>query len=408
MYSESRYDILMKILQINAVNGILSTGRTCSEMETYLNSHGHECYTAYSTGTMTPLSKAISPLWECKVHALLSRVTGLQGYFSFVSTRNIISYIREIEPDIVHLRNLHANYVSLKPLLSFLAGEDIPTVITLHDCFFYTGKCTYYSSQNCDKWKTGCYECPLIKEDNTSWFFDRTSKMWSDKKRLFSAIPRLGVVGVSDWLTKEAEKSFLSCAKVIRRIYNFIDLGLFQPVDAVDIKEKLGLSGYQMILGVASKWNRRKGFERFLSIAPLLDKNTMILLVGDIPPISLPQNVISLPLTNDPENLVKLYSAADVFLQLSEEETFGKVTVEALACGCPIVTNDKTANPELVGEGCGEVYHDDNPKAIYDIIRRILSAGKPTYSNVCRAYAEKNFDADCCINEYLELYKELL
>ena len=218
----------MKVIQINAVYKIRSTGRIVFELHQFLLKNGIESYVACSDGNDKDEIYLIGSNFEKKLHALMSRLTGLQGYFSRIGTKRLIKYMDQIKPDIVHLGNLHANYVNLPMLLRYLAQHDIATVITLHDCWFFTGKCMHYTVVRCQKWKDGCNRCPQLRADNKSWIFDRTSKIWKDKKTGIEAIPRLAVIGVSDWITNEARHSLLGKAKLIRRIYNWIDLDTFQ------------------------------------------------------------------------------------------------------------------------------------------------------------------------------------
>ena len=211
----------MKIIQVNSVYGISSTGRTTFELDEFITSQGHESYVAY--GENKVIVKDIFYIgtnWDHKLHALLSRFSGLVGYFSTFYTKKFIKVIDTISPDIIHLRNLHSNYIDIPLLLSYLAKNDISTVITLHDCFFYTGKCTHYTLDNCYKWQNDCGVCPRLRKDNKSWFFDRTKKMLRDKKQLFGNIKKLAVIGVSDCITEETKKPTLQNAVIIKRIYN--------------------------------------------------------------------------------------------------------------------------------------------------------------------------------------------
>lgn len=398
----------MKVLQVNAVYGVRSTGRNCREIADYIRAKGGECISACSERTDMPGAQCISPAWECKYHALLSRITGLQGYFSCVSTANLLRLIRDLQPDIVHLNNLHANYLQLNKLFRYLAAHDIATVVTLHDCWVYTGKCTHYTSIGCNKWQTGCFACPKLKDDNASWLFDRTSKMWRDKKNGWLSIPRLAVIGVSDWITNEAKKSpMFANAKIIQRIYNWIDLDVFCPSDPAAAKEKIGFSGKKIILGVASGWSNKKGLDKFIALAEHLKEDEQIVLVGNMPQISLPDNVISTPATADVNELVTYYNAADVFLQLSEQETFGKVVAEALACGTPVITNTGTANPELVNSSCGEVLTDLSVGNLSGAVERILAKGKTGYSDSCVQFARKNFGSIENLEAHAKLYRDL-
>ncbi|MHA6533613.1 glycosyltransferase [Paenibacillus sp. BAC0078] len=399
----------MKVLQINAVSVIKSTGRICSEISDYLNDTNEEGYIGYSYGLPYKNSFKVGTSLEIKMHALYSRFFGLQAYYSKKGTKKLLDFISDLKPDVVHLHNLHANYINLRMLLHFLAKEDIPTVLTLHDCWFYTGKCTHYTVSNCNRWETGCGNCPRLKKDNPSWFFDRTKKMHKDKREWFSMIPRLGVVGVSDWITFEASKSFLSSAQFVKRIYNWINTDEFKPVNTDRIKHELGLDNKFIILGVASGWSNNKGIEKFVELASMIEEDTAIVLVGKLnEKTSLPKNIIHKDETHNINELVEYYSIADVFVNLSLEESFGKVTAEALACGTPIVVMNSTANPELVGNGCGYVIENNDMECILDTIHKVKKNGKIKYASNCIEYAKMNFDKNARIADYLSVYKELI
>ncbi|CEN76503.1 group 1 glycosyl transferase [[Clostridium] sordellii] len=399
----------MKILQINAVNTWGSTGRTTSEIDLYFRNEGHESIIAYSEGPKIKNGYKIGNSIEKKMHAILSRIFGKQGYFSVIGTKNLINYIKKESPDIIRLGNIHSNYLNIPMLLKFISSNDIPTIITLDDCYFFTGKCTHYTVDNCYKWKTGCSKCPRIYKDNPSWFLDRTKKMWEDKRYFYNLIPRLGVVGVSKWITAEANQSILSSAKYIRTIYNWIDIDLFKPTETIKIKKELNINNKFIILGVSSQWNESKGINCFIELSNMLEDDECIVLVGTINEhIILNENIINIPQTNSLDELVKYYSMADVFLQLSNEESFGKVSAEALACGTPIIAFNSTANSELVGEHCGYLIESNNVSDLNKHIKIIRNNRKEYYSHRCREFAIKNFDKKERISDYIELCKDLI
>lgn len=399
---------LMKVLQINAVNAIGSTGRNTKEIADYLNSHGHEGYIAYSVGPSYPRGYQIGTTLDKKIHALLSRFFGLQGYFSKRSTKKLLFFIRSIKPDIVHLGNLHSNFINLSLLLSFLADNDIPTVLTLHDCWFYTGKCTHYTVDCCFKWKDTCGNCPRVKKDNTSWFFDRTEKMLSDKKKLYRDIPRLAVIGVSDWITQEAKSSILQSANIIERIYNWIDLDIFKPSETSSLKTRLLVEKKFIILGVASGWGPSKGLDKFFALANHLPDEMIIILVGKMNNSVAQSNIIHIPETDNISELVAYYSIADVFLNLSLEESFGKVSAEALACGTPVISINSTANAELVREGCGFVVDEFNIDQLINLFEIIKLKTKQAFSEKCINFANENFNKDDRCSDHIDLYTRLL
>lgn len=395
----------MKILHINSVSKTGSTGRICEEISSYLNDHKHEGHIAYSVGDSFEKGYKIGTSLDSKIHSLFSRITGKQAYFSKYSTKKLLNYIEDLNPDVIHLHNLHANYINLPILLEFLSLKDIPTVITLHDCWFFTGKCTHYTQDNCYKWKTNCGKCPRLKKDNPSWFFDQTSNLHKDKKMLFNNIPRLAVIGVSDWIVNEAQQSFLSSANHMTRIYNWIDCDIFKPNDSKMLREKYSLTDAFLILGVASNWSENKGLDKFIRLANVLPKETKIVIVGNIPvDIVLPENIIHIQEIHQTQDLVDWYSAADLFMNLSLEETFGKVTGEALACGTPAIVPNSTANPELIGEGCGYVVEDLSINTLLKTLSIVQKDGKNYYSKQCRDFAEKYFDKKERIEDHIEVY----
>lgn len=401
----------MKVLQINAVSGIRSTGRICVEIANHLKKNGDEAYIAYSVGKPYPQGYKIGNWFDAKYHALLSRILGTQAYFSVSATKKLVNYIHKLNPDIVHLGNLHSNFINLGILLKYLSNNNIPTVITLHDCWFYTGKCTHYTTENCFKWQKSCGNCPRIKKDNPSWFFDRTKMMHHDKKIWLSSIPKLAVIGVSDWITNEAQKSFLSSAKIITRIYNWIDWELFSPKNVENLKYQMGLQDKFIILGVASTWSEAKGLDKFIELAKIINFDMHIILVGRIPSKSnfiLKDNITHIDETHNVSELVQYYSAADVYLHLSKEETFGKTIAEALSCGTPAIVYDSTACPEIVGEGCGYVLKGTDISELVEAILKIKSKNKSKYAHNCIKHVKKNFDYNTNLEKTTDVYKRLL
>lgn len=400
----------MKILQINAIYGFSSTGKTALELNEALVENGH-IGIAITTKSISDRSEVYimgSKLDWC-LHGLLSRLFGLQGYFSTLSTKKLIKFINNEKPDIIHLRNLHANYINLPMLLKHIAKNNIPTIITLHDCWFFTGKCCHYTADNCFKWTERCDNCPAQKKYNKSWFFDFSRKMFEDKQKLFGNISNLTVVAVSDWLLHEVKKSpiFENADKI--RIYNWIDTEKFVQKNSSELKKQLGLEDKKILLCVAGGWTKEKGFETVIEISKKLNDNERILLVGIVYDKNLlNEKIINVPATESVDELISYYSMADVFVQPSIQETFGKVVAEALSCGTPAVCFSSTANPELVKDGCGASVQVGDVEAMLKEIRNILENGKGNYSNACRNFAVDNFNKEKNIKQYFDLYESIL
>ena len=392
----------MKVIQINAVYGSGSTGRIVKELSETLTKNGIENLILSTSDCLDENHVKIGVKAENKLHALFARVFGYDSHYSYFSTRKIIKTLKEFKPDVVHLHNLHANYVNLPKLLKYLSKNDIATVITLHDCWFFTGKCTHYTSQKCTKWQTECKNCSQLKKDIPSWFFDKTAKQLKEKKEGFLSIPRLAVIGVSDWITNEAKKSFLKDARILKRIYNWIDLDVFYPRE-VEKEDKF------TILCISAGWSENSSkFKDLITLANKLPSDMKILLAGGVANnVKLPSNVEKVGYISSTEELAKLYSKADVYVHLSKEDTFGKVIAEALACGTPAIVYDSTACPEIIGNGCGYVVEAGDVCSITDKLKEIQLRGKQYYSNSCVNFVKENFEKENLIDETIKLYKSV-
>ena len=395
----------MRVIHINAVYGVLSTGRTVKQLDEELARFGVESSTACSLGELSQSTYRIGSMADVKLHAALSRINGRSGYHSRGATKKLIAYLKSEEPDIVHLHNLHGNYADLPMLFAFLAERKIPVVVTLHDCWWYTGKCCHYTADGCMKWQRSCGNCPRLKKDIPSFLFDRTEDMLRDKKNWFASLSRYAVIGVSDWITEEATKSILKDADIITRIYNWVDTEVFRCSES-DIRARYGLEGKKIMLGAAGKWLETKGLSAFARLSECLAEDERLVLIGELPAGSSCGRILSIPRTDDQRELARWYSAADVFVSLSKEESFGKVSAEALSCGTPILVLDSTASPELVSPGCGEVMEDASPETVLSAARRIFAAGKN--GEACRAFALKNFSMETNVKSTFEVYKKLL
>lgn len=398
----------MRVVQIDSVYEYSSTGRTTAEMHTYLKENGIDSY-VFCTNLSDPKEKIFkfSNKLDMKIHAFLSRLLGLQGMFSYFSTRKLVNKLKGISPNIVHLRVLHSNCINLPLLLKYLAKYDIPTVVTLHDCWFITGHCCHFIDSNCNSWKHFCGNCPQIKKWNTSFFFDNSDKLLVMKKELFGNIKRLGVVGVSNWVTDFIKDSILKDAKIVKRIYNWIDCSKFTPRDIDKVRQSIGLSRFDfVILGVAKSWTKEKGIEEFITLAHRCPDFKFVLL-GKLNCENLPPNVISLGSITNVNRIIDMYSMADVFFNPSYRETFGKVTLESIASGTPVVAYNVTATPEIVAEGCGYLINIGDIDEAVKCFNLIKSKTKSSYTKDCRLHAETNFLKESIIKEYITLYEQL-
>ena len=395
----------MKVAQINMACGRGSTGRIVMQISHLLTEEGN-CNKVFYSGyneCAEPEAEKINSLLGIRLHQMQSRFLGNQGWNSSLHTRMLVKKLKEFQPDIVHLHNLHGYYLNMKILFDYLAEADCKVIWTLHDCWAFTGHCAHYTKAACDKWKRGCSQCPQKSSYPYSLIFDRSKELFCRKQTLYASVRDLRITTVSKWLEDQVRQSALLGDREIRTIYNGVDTGVFRPLDK-PVKNK------KRILGVSNVWSERKGLQDFLKLGSLVSDDFEIVLVGvsEEQSKSIPKEIQTLRRTDSVEALVQLYNSADVFFNPSVEETFGLTTVEAMACGVPVVVYDSTASPELVSEGVGRVVPAGNVDAAYAAIQSIVVGSQDDYRKNCRKRVEENYDQKHNYYQYLELYRELI
>lgn len=333
--------------------------------------------------------------------AIQSRLLDNEGFSSRNATRELVAFIDEYQPDIIHLHNLHGYYINIEILFEYLKRKRTPTVWTLHDCWPLTGHCCHFSYVNCNKWmEKGCYQCPQKNEYPKSILLDNSKTNYIKKKKAFQGVESLIIVTVSKWLESIVKKSILK-EYPVKVIYNGINNHVFYR--RKERSRQVINCDKEIILGVAQNWGKKKGLYDFVELSKIISDNYIIVLVG-VRDSEMPEkrdNIIAINRTDNPNELAEWYSSSSVFVNLSYEETFGLVTAEALACGTPVIVYDATATGEIVENGInGYTVTAGNIIEVWDKIQSIHRIKKDN----CRCnYTESNMQM-----QYLELYRSIV
>ncbi len=336
---------------INSVCGIGSTGRICTDIADALIKSGHECKIAYGRDNVPEKYKNISVRigneFGVRVNALKARLLDNEGFNAKSATKKFIEWVKEYDPDVIHLHNLHGYYINLDLLFSYLKTSGKKVIWTLHDCWSFTGHCSYFTIVKCEQWKTHCSYC-MQSRAYPKAFCDRASKNFERKRTLFTGVPNMTIVTPSKWLAGLVKESFLKDYPV-KVINNGIDLNVFKPTES-NFREKHGLVGKKIILGVASVWDARKGLNDFIKLANEVDADTKIVLVGITKKQRklLPANILAIERTNNAKELAEIYTTADVFFNPTYEDNYPTVNLEAQACGTPVITYPTGGSPESI------------------------------------------------------------
>ena len=401
----------MKVLQINATYANGSTGTIVQDLQQCCEETGIECHVAYAISRIPQHEikngYKIGNIVSNKLHALLCRINGKQAYFSFLPTLKLLKYIDKIQPDVIHLHNLHSNYINLNMLLRYIAKHNIATVITMHDCWFFTGGCFHYTDMNCFKWQEQCGNCPKKKQDTPAYLYDKSHEILMDRYKYLNAIKNLTVVGVSDWITKEGKKSVFKNIHCMS-IHNGIDTMVFKPTPS-NIRKQYGLEDKFVLLGPVTKWLSTINKDVLKTFVAGFDSDMVLLLFGyDKRSIELPNNVKVIGYTSSKEELAKLYSMADVFVNCTREDSLPTINMEAQACGTPVISFANTGVTETVNKQYGECVKTGDVIALLTGIRKIKNDKQHNYSEGLVKWILSEYKKEVNYKKYIELYKGIL
>lgn len=400
------------LVQITTMVNSGSVGRIAEEIGALAIVNGWQSYIAFGRNPRPSKSKLIKigTDIDVKLHGFKTRLFDKHGFGSRTATFKLVEKLKKIKPDIVHLHCIHGYYINMEVLFNYLAQSGIPVVWTLHDCWSMTGHCVHFENLGCERWKTGCYDCPDKSGYPSSLFIDNSKNNYRRKKVLFNSVKNLTLVPVCDWLDKLVKESFLK-DKNSKVIYNGIDYNLFSPQEpSKTLQEKLGVAGKFVALSVSSVWSSTKGMNDLIELSKQLDQDIKIIMVGVTAQQmkELPPDIITIEHTESVEQLAELYSLADVFINPTYQDTLPTVNIESIACGTPVITYHTGGSADIINDQTGIVVPVGDKRAMINAIIEIKEKGKNNYSQHCRNRALQMFRKEERFVEYLSLYGDLI
>lgn len=344
----------MKVLLINSVCGIGSTGKIVGALAEEFTSQGHQAVIAYGRDGTVPeryrcYAHRIGSDLGVKVSAVRTRLLDDHGFANEAATRKFLQWAESYDPDLIWLHNLHGYYIHVGLLFDWIKSRPHMQVKwTLHDCWAFTGHCAHFLAAGCDRWKTGCHDCPEKGNYPASRLLDNSRKNYIWKKDAFTGVKNMSLIVPSRWLADLAKRSFLGEYPVEVR-YTTINTDIFKPTPG-DFREKYGLKDRKILLGVAGVWTERKGYRDFLKLRKTLDESWAMVMVGvtEAQRRDLPQGILGILRTESPRELAEIYTAADAFFNPTYEDTYPLVNLEAESCGTRVITYDTGGCAETI------------------------------------------------------------
>ena len=400
----------MKIVQINTVCGTGSTGKIAVALYKLSEMEGYHPFIAYGRGNAPSNVRGykIGNILDFGVHVLSNFFLGNSGFASKTVTKHFLNWLDNIQPDIIHLHNLHGFYLHMELLFDYIKTHNIPTIWTLHDCWSFTGQCAHFDYINCTKWQTNCFDCPIFRSDYPySLFKDNSRQNYINKRMAFTGVKNMIIVTPSNWLSNLVKISYLKDYQV-ETIHNGIDLEQFRPTAFTTPfpYEK------KYILGVANVWTEKKGLKYFLALANLLPEDFHVVLIGvskkqqKVLQTKYSNKITAITRTSNQQELAQWYSSAYAFVNPTLEDTFPTTNLEALACGTPVITFNTGGSPESITENCGIVVEKGNLEKLKEAILSLENKTEITSSS-CRKQALQ-YDKNINFMKYMELYKQLI
>lgn len=404
----------MKILFVNteyARGGAAQIARTLHQ--TVDASPVHESLFAYGRGSRSPEPHAVRVAFQLEVylHAFLTRVVGLQGYGTYLSTRRLLRLIQSWTPDVIHFHNIHGYYLDLR-IAEAVGKLRIPLVWTLHDVWSLTGRCAYFFE--CDRWKVGCGRCSRL-HSYPGTLVDSSSLMWRKKRKMLGGVWNPVIVSPSQWLGNLAfEASGRRCR--VKTIPNGIDTQLFRPRDRADAREELGLPSNKkvVLLAAADLADERKGTRYFFECLRSVETGEwMVVTVGKRVDVRRMPNrqveIKQLGYVSGSEAMARVYCAADLFCITSLDDNFPTTVLESLSCGTPVVGFRVGGIPEQVPDDCGILVKPKDAEALAGAIERLLEDDilRKKMGHRCRERAVTEYSIEMFSNLYMNLYNEI-
>lgn len=389
----------MRVLMINVVCGVRSTGRICADLAQELEANGHEVKIAYGREDVPKqIEKYAFKIGKRKdvyMHGLGARLLDKSGFGSRKVTKEFIRWIKSFDPDVIHLHNLHGYYINISILFDYLKDSEKKIIWTLHDCWAFTGHCVYFDYVGCKKWMKECNHCEQKKEYPSCVGLDGSRRNFRNKKSLFCQVPNMTLVTPSSWLAELVKRSYLKDYP-IKIINNGINTTTFKP-SLNNLRERYQLLGKTIVLGVAAIWDRRKGLDYLVELSKRINKQCVVVVIGltEEQKRELPNNMVGILKTSSVQELVDWYSTADIFVNPTLEDNYPSTNLEAISCGTPVITFSTGGSPESA-EMYGQVVSslDEMVDLINDYFKKKTDFKKKTH----------DFSIQHMVAEYIKLY----
>ncbi len=345
---------------------------------------------------------------------LINRLLGVED-FHYPGTKHLLELI-DTRPTLIHAHNLHGHFFDLRFLPRI--SQTVPTMITLHDQWLFTGHCAY--SIDCRRWQEGCGKCPDLSR-YPAVKRDATAKNWRRKRDIFQK-SKLFIASPAQWLIADAELSILRNAIIESRVIpNGIDLSVFRPGDMWSARRALGLPEDSFIILHIGAKSLRFSYKDYSTLAKafqhlrsqMMTSKLLLLVLGGIDKGNLEEQpgVIRPGHVADPLTMAMYYRASNIFVHSTLADTFPTTVLEAMACGTPVVASKVGGVPEQIQDGStGFLVRPQDPAVLARTLA-FLTENQDKARQVARrarSRVKRRYGRERMIRDYFDWYAEIM
>lgn len=337
-------------------------------------------------------------------------------FFSQWLPDRVVPQAAKINPDIINLHWISAAFMQIESI----AKLKQPLIWTLHDMWVFTGGC--HVARDCQRYTQSCGACPQLNSnkdwDLSRWIHNRKTKAWQN---LINS-NKLTLIAPSNWIGECAKSSSLFKNSRVEVIPHGLNTQKYRPIKQTIAREILNLPQDKKLIlfgAIEATSDRNKGFHLLQPALQQLSQsgwkdNTEVVIFGASQPENPPQlgfRTHYLGHLYDDTSLAAVYSAADVMLIPSLQESFGQTATESLACGTPVVAFNATGLQDIIShQECGYLAKpydvDDFAKGIVWVLED--SQRQEKLSFYAREKAEREFSIELQSKRYSKLYESLI
>ena len=321
---------------------------------------------------------------------------------------NLYNYFNKLNFDLINFHWIGQETISIKDISKIKS----PKIMTLHDMWAFCGAEHYVDEKKNLFWKNGY----LKKKFQLNNIYDLNYHTWNLKKKYWKP---MDIICPSKWLYDLAKQSNLMSKWNIHHVPYPIDLNVFKKYNKLESRKRNNIPGDSIVVlfgAVQATADKRKGFDLLIkSLNKIKSKKKITGVVfGSQQSINIENlniKIIYKSHLSDLNDIISLYSCADIMAIPSRQDNLPLIAMEASACSLPIVSFDIGGLPDIVSNGINGflVKPFDTEKFANSLSLLINNEElKEKMSLASRKLCSEKFNYEIIAKQYLEIYKKVI